>query len=199
MLTAAWCMYLRYKQVRMYYCHVEGQGIEPNSDRSRSVRRKQLINKACLVIGIITSLGISIVANFQVSDCGLQLAQCLILLDFTHKCQKNNWIYAVICVTPSVWLARYVENLGHCNFLGHYDTYSHSKHNGRPFWAVLSYHFHWHLSYSKGTAASNSWEWKLYFSIILSQIKFKFCMIVKRIKSTKSYLYLYRFVYKSSK
>lgn len=90
MLTAAWCMYLRYKQVRMYYCHVEGQGIEPNSDRSRSVRRKQLINKACLVIGIITSLGISIVANFQVSDCGLQLAQCLILLDFTHKCQKNN-------------------------------------------------------------------------------------------------------------
>ena len=67
-LTAAWCMYLRYKQVRMYYCHVEGQGIEPNSDRSRSVRRKQLINKACLVIGIITSLGVSIVANFQVSD-----------------------------------------------------------------------------------------------------------------------------------
>ena len=63
-------MYLRYKQVRLYYCHVERQGIEPDSDRCRSVRRKQLINKICLVIGIVTSLGVSIVANFQVRVCG---------------------------------------------------------------------------------------------------------------------------------
>ena len=60
-------MYLRYKQVRLYYSNIESQGIEPNSDRWRSVRRKQVANKVCLGIGMITSLGISVVANFQVS------------------------------------------------------------------------------------------------------------------------------------
>ncbi|KAK7098942.1 DNA damage-regulated autophagy modulator protein 2-like [Littorina saxatilis] len=61
----AWCMYLRYKQVRLYYRGVELAGIEPGSHRSRSVRKKQLANKACLVIGIIASLGASVVGNFQ--------------------------------------------------------------------------------------------------------------------------------------
>ncbi|KAL8601943.1 hypothetical protein ACOMHN_008435 [Nucella lapillus] len=64
-ILTAWCMYVRYKQVRLYYCYAEDQGLEAGSARYRSVRRKQIINKACLVIGVITALGVSIVGNFQ--------------------------------------------------------------------------------------------------------------------------------------
>ncbi|XP_076471563.1 DNA damage-regulated autophagy modulator protein 1-like [Babylonia areolata] len=61
----AWCMYLRYKQVRRYYRCIESQGLEPGSARQKSVRRKHIINRLCLVIGLVASLGISVVANFQ--------------------------------------------------------------------------------------------------------------------------------------
>ncbi|KAL8560092.1 hypothetical protein ACOMHN_041561 [Nucella lapillus] len=66
-VPAAWCMWLRYKQVRLYYSHVETQDAAQSPSRGRSVRRKQRANTACLVIGVVTALGVSIVGNFQVS------------------------------------------------------------------------------------------------------------------------------------
>lgn len=60
-----WCMYLRYKQVRLYYFYILSQGIVPQSDRHRSIHRKLVFNKVCLFVGIVTALGISVVGNFQ--------------------------------------------------------------------------------------------------------------------------------------
>ncbi|KAK7447122.1 hypothetical protein BaRGS_00040212, partial [Batillaria attramentaria] len=62
---SAWCMYLRYKQVRLYYRYIQSQGVVPQSDRFRSTRRKLILNKICLVIGIVAALGVSVVGNFQ--------------------------------------------------------------------------------------------------------------------------------------
>ncbi|XP_025087373.1 DNA damage-regulated autophagy modulator protein 2-like isoform X2 [Pomacea canaliculata] len=62
----AWCMYIRYKQVRHYYDVIEKRGLlSTHPKRAQTVKWKRRINKFSFGVGILCALGISIVGNFQ--------------------------------------------------------------------------------------------------------------------------------------